>query len=51
MKKEIKHKHKFELSRIETIPTNQGSDGASFFYKKIAYIICPDCGEVKQQDI
>lgn len=45
------HKHKFTLERIEIIPTNISINSTDLFYKKVAYIICRECGMVQQQDI
>ena len=44
--------HNFELARTEKIPTNESTvGGTNFFYKKVAYVICVKCGEIRQQDL
>ena len=48
---EEKCKHNFELSQVTTESENPSAGGTSFFYKKVAYVVCTKCGEVKKQDL
>ena len=45
--REIKHKHKWQLAQITTEPNFDLS--MCGIYQQKAYIICPDCGEMKFQ--
>src|SRR3990167_1037661 len=54
IKEETKQKqgecrHLFVISLIDTEPVDQGAGSTGYFYRRIAYVVCEKCGEVKTQ--
>ena len=47
--KQIKCRHSFILSHIDTEQTNQGSGSTGYFYQHVAYVVCEKCGEIRKQ--
>ena len=48
-KKETKCRHSFNISYIDTEQINAGSESIGYFYKRVVYVVCEKCGEVKKQ--
>jgi len=44
--KQVKCRHLFNLSRIDTEPIDQGT---VYFYQRVSYVVCEKCGEVRKQ--
>jgi len=44
--KQVKCRHLFNLSRIDTEPIDQGT---GYFYQRVGYVVCEKCGEVRKQ--
>ena len=48
-KKETKCRHSFNISYIDTEQINASSESIGYFYKRVVYVACEKCGEVKKQ--
>jgi len=49
--KQVKCRHLFVLSRIDTEQTNHGAGSTGYFYQRVAHVVCEKCGEVRKQSL